>query len=321
MDFIAEIKEKAKKHKRRIVFPEGEDERTLNACKVLVQQNMVEPILLGNEAVIKKRLKELGYDAKVRDPLKDSRSDEYAKMLFSIRKSKGLTIEKANELIKDTSYFGMMILYLGEADGLVSGALHTTADTLRPALQIIKTRPDVKMASSFFIIIVKEKLYFFADCGFNIKPSSEELADIAYSTIQSARFFGTEPKVAFLSFSTKGSAEHEEVTKVQKAVEIFRSKNPGCVFDGEMQLDAAIVPSVAERKAPDSPIKGDANVLIFPDLAAGNIGYKLVERFGNATAIGPIVQGLNKPVNDLSRGCDMEDIVFVAAITALQVQD
>ena len=231
-----------------------------------------------------------------------------------------MTIEEARKFAKDGEIFSTLLLKKGEVDGLVSGSTHTTADTLRPALQIIKTKEGIKLASSFFIMIVEEKLFLFADCGFNIKPNPEELAEIAYSTAQSARFFNIDPKIAFLSFSTKGSADHEDVRKVKEAVRIFSQKNPYCIFDGELQLDAAIVPFVHEKKCPTSPLKGEANVLIFPDLNAGNIGYKLAQWIGGATAIGPIVQGLNKPVNDLSRGCSINDIVDVAAITAVQAE-
>jgi phosphate acetyltransferase len=310
---------KSIKTENKIIFPEGEDERILHAAKIIIEKKLAIPILVGDRDKIKWRQGELGYESEIRDPNKED-TEELAMLLYDIRKEKGMTKEKARELVKDTGYFSTLLLKRGDVDGLVSGATHTTADTLRPALQIIKTEEGVKTASSFFIIIEEGKLYFFADCGFNIKPNPEQLADIAWSTAESARFFDIEPKVAFLSFSTKGSAEHEDVKKVHDAVEILKKKNPDFDFDGEIQVDAAIVPEIAERKAPHSKIKGDANVLIFPDLNSGNIAYKLVERLGGATAIGPIVQGLKKPVNDLSRGCSIEDVVGVTAITCRQIE-
>ncbi len=316
-EFISNIKKEAKTLHKRIIFPEGDDDRILKACKIIIEENIAIPILVGDEEKIKWRLGELGYEAKVHDPNKIN-TEDLANTLFEARKHKGMTIEKANEIVKDNSYYSTLLLHKGEVDGLVSGATHTTADTLRPALQIIKTKPGIKTASSFFIMLLDQKMYFFADCGFNIKPSPEQLADIAYSTAQSARFFKIEPKVAFLSFSTHGSAKHEDVLHIEKAVEELKKLNPDFEYDGELQVDAAIVPEIAKHKAPNSHLKGDANVLIFPDLNSGNIAYKLVQRLAHAIALGPIVQGLNKPVNDLSRGCSVQDIVDVTAITTIQ---
>ncbi len=316
--FISKIKDKASSLKKRIIFPEGEDDRILEACKIIKQENIAEPVLVGDYEKIKWRIGELGYETEIRDPNKED--NELAQLLFEIRKHKGITLEQAKELVKDASYFSTLLLQKGDVDGLVSGTTHTTADTLRPALQIIKTKENITTASSFFIMILEDRLMLFADCGFNIKPSPEQLAEIAFSTAQSARFFDIEPNLAFLSFSTHGSAEHSDVDHVKKAVEELKKFNPDFKFDGELQVDAAIVPSIAEKKAPSSVLKGEANILIFPDLNSGNISYKLVQRLAGAKAIGPIVQGLNKPVNDLSRGCSVEDIVNVVAITAVQAE-
>lgn len=294
--FISDMRERAKKLNKRIIFPEDND-RIRKASEILKKENIVRPISPKDHEGLK---------------------DEMAKRFFELRKHKDITEQKAREAMEDRQYFSTMLLHEGYADGLVSGSEITTAETLRPALQIIKTKEGIKLASSFFFMLVNDKKYLFADCGFNIKPDAEQLSEIAYATVQSASFFDMEPRVSFLSFSTKGSADHEDVKKVQEAVRLFSKKDPDCIYDGELQLDASIVPDVARKKAPDSPLKGNANVLIFPDLGAGNIGYKLVQRLGGATALGPIVQGLNKPVNDLSRGCNVEDIVDVAAITAIQ---
>ncbi|MDB4303793.1 phosphate acetyltransferase [Desulfosarcina sp.] len=319
-EFIANIKEKARKQKKKIIFPEGEEERVLQACKIIINEGIAEPVLVGNKEKIKWRIGELGYEAEVVDPNDYPDIENLSNKLLELRKHKGMTKEDADKLIKDKSYFSTMLLKEDYVDALVSGSTHTTGETLRPGLQIIRTEEDTKIASSVFIMLVNDKVYLFADCGLNIKPNAEELSEIAYSTMKSAKFFGIEPKVAFLSFSSKGSADHEDVKKVHNAVKLFKDKNPGCIFDGELQVDAAIVPDVAEKKAPNSPIKGDANVLIFPDLGAGNIAYKLVQRVAGGTALGPIIQGLKKPFNDLSRGCSVQDIVDVTAITAVQAQ-
>jgi phosphate acetyltransferase len=237
-----------------------------------------------------------------------------------MRKEKGLSLEDAKEMIKQVSYFGTMMVHLGDADGLVSGASHSTADTLRPALQIIKTQEGHSIASSYFIMVVENKVYFFSDCGFVVDPDANQLSEIAISTAQSAKQYGIEPKVAMLSFSTHGSGKGESVDKVIEATKLAREKMPDLEIDGDIQLDAAVVPEIGKKKCPNSSIKGNANVLIFPDLNSGNIGYKLVERMAHAMAIGPIVQGLNKPVNDLSRGCSVKDIVEVCAITVVEAQ-
>ncbi len=323
MDFIENIKEKAKQDIKTIVFPEFDDERILKAVSELNLKKIVKPLLIGDRQKIDALAESLSldlHDIEVRDPNHDENKDKFAKEYYELRKAKGMTEEQAKKDLQDNVFFATMMLHHGLVDGLVSGAKHSTADTLRPALQIIKTKDDVKIASSFFFMILDERICLFSDCGFIIDPNSEELADIAISTAESAKFFNIEPKVALLSFSTHGSAKHERVDKVVKAVEILKQRKPNFLFDGELQLDAAIVPKVAKLKSPDSSIQGDANVLIFPNLDAGNIGYKLVQRLAGAEAIGPIVQGLKKPVNDLSRGCNVDDIVSVAAITAIEAQ-
>jgi phosphate acetyltransferase len=317
-EFIKNLKEEAKKQKKKIVFPEGEEIRIIDACKILIEEDILEPILLGDPKIIKPLLDERNISIKIIN--NNILNENYKNQLYELRKDKNLTLEEAERIVKDRTYYGTLMLLNNEVDGLVSGSTTSTSDTLRPALQLIKTEENVKTASSFFIMIKDNKKYLFSDCGFNIKPNAHQLAEIAYSTIESSRFFNIEPKVAFLSFSTKGSANNEEVDKVKEAVEIFKNMNPNCIFDGELQLDAAIVPHVAEKKCPNSNIKGEANILIFPDLNSGNIGYKIAQWIGGSMAIGPIIQGLKKPVNDLSRGCNVQDIVCVACITAIQAQ-
>jgi phosphate acetyltransferase len=317
-NFIKNIKKKAKNQKKIIVFPEGEETRIIDACKILVDEDILKPILLGNPKKIKPLLKKRNLNIEIRD--NNILNENYVKQIYNLRKEKGLTLNQAKKLAKNNIYFATMMLYNNEVDGMVGGSTTSTADTLRPALQLIKTEHHVKTASSFFIMIKDNKKYLFSDCGFNIKPNAHQLAEIAYSTTISSRVFNINPKVAFLSFSTKDSANHEEVDKVKEAVKIFNKMKPNCIFDGELQLDAAIVPFVAEKKCSKSKIKGNANILIFPDLNSGNIGYKIAQWIGGSMAIGPVVQGLNKPVNDLSRGCSVQDIVCVASITAIQAQ-
>ena len=316
--FIQEIKAKAAAEKKRIVLPESNDKRIYDAIQMIKAEGFVKTYGAG-------------YDlsgVEVVDPFTDPRTTAYAEKLAELRKSKGMTYEQALELLKkDYTYYGVMMVKVGDADGMVSGACHTTADTLRPCLQILKTAPGVKTVSSFFLMIVPNCPYgengtlVFADCGLVQNPTSEELATIAGSSAATfEKMVGTEPRVALLSHSSMGSAKHDDVTKVVEAVKIAKEEYPQYMIDGELQLDAAIVPKVGASKAPNSPVAGNANVLVFPDLDAGNIGYKLVQRFANAEAYGPVCQGLAKPVNDLSRGCSAEDIVGVVAITAVQAQ-
>lgn len=321
LDVLSIAYDKAKADMKRIVFPESEEERTLRAVEIMSKEKLVLPILIGKEDVIHARFKELSlrpnYDViEIIDP-ENYDSDVLSEKLYEIRKDKGMTYNEAKRLIiNEPIYFATMLVKMNRAHGLVSGSVHSTGHTIKPALQIIKTKPDVSRVSSYFIIIEGEKVFFFADCAINIEPNDKELAEIAVLTAKSAKRLGFEPRVAMLSFSTKGSASHKLVDKVVSATEIAKSMMPDLIIDGEMQLDAAIVPKVAKIKAPKSVIKGNANILIFPDLEAGNIGYKIAQRFGKARAIGPILQGLAMPVNDLSRGCSVQDIIDLAVLTS-----
>jgi phosphate acetyltransferase len=332
MDFFSKKKEgitefiehKAKSNPKRIVYPEIEDDRILKAAEIVSKKKSAQIILLGNPETIKKREKELKLNLSkvlIVDFEKSEKLKDYSQKFYELRKHKGMTPEEAGEIMQNSRYFGTMMVYFGDADGMVSGASHSTADTLKPALQIIKTKDDTKYASSFFIMAKEDSVFFFADCAFIQDPNVEELTSIAIQTAESAKKFGYEPRIAMLSFSTKGSADGPILEKVRKATNEIKRQRPELVIDGEMQLDAAIVPDVAKKKCPDSPIQGNANVLIFPDLNAGNIGYKLVERFGHTHAIGPVVQGLKRPVNDLSRGCSVEDVVLTTEVTVMQAQD
>lgn len=328
MSFIDEIKEQAKTAIKTIVLPEATDMRTLEATDKIIKEGFAKIILIGNKEEITKIANENQLDisnAIIEEPLTSEKYEEYSEYLYDLRKAKGMTLEQAKELLKDPVYFGMIMVKKDEADGLVSGAAHSTADTLRPALQILKTKPGTKIVSTFNILVLPHKEYgedgvlMFADCGLNPKPNSDELSEIAISSAESFKaLVKKEPKVAMLSFSTYGSAKSEDVDKVQEATKIAKEKAPELLIDGELQLDAAIVPSVGNSKAPGSKVAGDANILIFPDLNAGNIGYKLTERLAKAEAYGPICQGIAKPVNDLSRGCKADDIVGAVAITCLQ---
>lgn len=332
MSFIDGIKERAKQDIKTIVLPESEDERTLRAAAKILEEKTANLILIGEEAMIKADAEKYSVNidgATIINPETSDKLEEYVNTLYELRKAKGMTPEAAREaLLKDRTTFGVMVLKTGGADGLVSGACHSTANTLRPALQILRTAPGAKLVSGFFIMDVPNcefgynGTFAFADCGLNQDPDSESLAAIANDTANTFRtLVGAEPKVAFLSHSTKGSAKHPLVDKVVNAVEIAHQQYPDLVCDGELQLDAAIVPSVAASKAPGSPVAGQANVLIFPNLDGGNIGYKLVQRLAKAEAYGPMLQGIAKPVNDLSRGCSWEDIVGVVALTAVQAQN
>lgn len=330
MSFIDDIKSKAKKDIKTIVLPEADDERVVLGGVKVIGEGFAKIVFIGKEEKIKNIAKKHDLDvsrATIIDPENSEKTEQYAKALYELRKDKGMTEEQAKELILDPVYYGMMMVKLDDADGLVSGANHSTADTLRPALQILKTSSDTKLVSAFFVMVVPDKTYgadgvlLFGDCALNENPNALSLAEIARCSSNSFKaFVGKEPKVAMLSYSTYGSAASESVTKVREATNIIKEKYPELKIDGELQLDAAIIKSVAEKKAPGSDIAGEANVLIFPDLNAGNIGYKLVQRFAHAEAYGPICQGIAKPVNDLSRGCSAEDVAGVVAFTAVQAQ-
>ncbi|MDO5556032.1 MAG: phosphate acetyltransferase [Clostridia bacterium] len=331
MLFIDKMKTKAKDKIKTIVLPEALDERILKAVDIISKDQFCKIILIGDENEITKKATENNFDISKSEIVNPSNSEnykEYVNIFYELRKHKGMTIEKAQELMLEPVFFGMMMVKQGKADGLVSGAIHSTADTLRPALQILKTKPGTKIVSTFSILVVpnceygEEGIFVFADCGLNQNPNSEELSEIAISSAKSFnQILKKEAKVAMLSYSTYGSAKAEEVDKVIEATKIAKEKEPNLLIDGELQLDAAIIPSIAQLKAPTSKVAGKANTLIFPELEAGNIGYKLVERLAKAEAYGPMCQGMAKPVNDLSRGCKAEDIVGVVAITCIQAQE
>ena len=329
MGFIDTIKARAKADKKTIVLPESEDRRTYEAAAQILKEDLANLIIIGSEEAVKKGSEGLDVSkATIVDPEKNEKTQSYVDKLVEIRAKKGMTPEKAREtILNDYTYYGVMMVKMGDADGLVSGACHSTANTLRPCLQILKTKPGTKLVSAFFLMVVPDceygddGVFVFGDCGLNQNPNPEELAAIAESSAESYRMLtGNEPRVAMLSHSSKGSAKHADVDKVVEATRIAKEANPDLALDGELQLDAAIVPSVGASKAPDSKVAGKANVLIFPDLDAGNIGYKLVQRLAKAEAYGPMTQGIAAPVNDLSRGCSAEDIVGVVAITAVQCQ-
>ncbi|WP_298580732.1 phosphate acetyltransferase [uncultured Olegusella sp.] len=320
-DFLARMKAAAAANKKTIVLPEGEDPRTLEAAKQIVAEDLANLVILGNPAEIDVP------GAVVIDPVSDEHAEAYAQKFAELRAKKGVTIEQAREQVKDATYFGTMMVKMGDADGLVSGACHSTANTLRPALQILKTAPGTKLVSGFMVVCVpdckfgQEGNFIFSDIGLNIDPDADQLSEIAISSAASWKaFMSGEPKLALLSYSTKGSAKGASADKVREAIKLLNEKAPELAADGELQLDAALVQSVADIKAPGSTVAGKANVLIFPDLQSGNIGYKLVQRLGKAEAYGPILQGIARPVNDLSRGCSAEDIIGVVAITAVQAQ-
>ena len=332
MNFIEKIKERAKSDIKTIVLPEAEDIRTLKATEVALKEKYANIILVGNKEKILNIAKNNNINienAKIVEPKSSENYQKYANLLYELRKHKGMTIEQAKELVLDPVYFGMLMVKDEEtkADGLVSGAIHSTADTLRPALQILKTAPDTKLVSAFFVMVVPNCEYgsngtfIFGDSGLNANPNPEELSEIAISSSKSIKqLLGEKPKFAMLSYSTYGSAKSELTEKVIEATKLLKEKESKLMADGELQLDAAIVPEIAKSKAPGSEVAGNANVLIFPNLDAGNIGYKLVQRLAKAEAYGPLCQGIAKPVNDLSRGCSYKDIAGVIAITAVQAQ-
>ena len=330
MSFIDNIKEIAKKDIKTIVLPESMDRRTMEAADTILKEGIANLIIIGNDNEVSENSKGLDISkATIIDPATSELTEDLINQLVEIRKNKGMTYEEAKKLIlEDYMYFACMLVKTGKADGVVSGACHSTANTLRPSLQIIKTKPGTLLVSAFFLMVVpnceygENGTFVFADCGLEQNPDSEKLAAIAASSAESFKLLtGKEPKVAMLSHSSMGSAKHADVDKVVEAVRIAKEKYPEYLIDGELQLDAAIVPSVAASKAPESKVAGNANVLVFPDLDAGNIGYKLVQRLANAEAYGPITQGIAAPINDLSRGCSAEDIVGVVAITAVQAQN
>lgn len=332
MTFIDRVKQRAKEEIKTIVLPEANDIRVLQAAEQILKEEFAKIVLIGNEDEIQKIANENNINiskAKIVNPITSAKHAEYVNLLYELRKEKGMTKEKAEELVNDPVYFGTLMLKdeKSEADGLVSGAAHSTSDTLRPALQILKTAPNTKLVSAFFVMVVPEcesgekGTFIFGDSGLNENPTDEQLSEIAISSSKSFKqLVEKEPKVAMLSYSTHGSAKSELTEKVINATNKVKEKMPELLVDGELQLDAAIIPEIAKSKAPNSPIKGEANVLIFPNLDAGNIGYKLVQRLGKAEAYGPLCQGIARPVNDLSRGCSSKDIVGVVAITAVQAQ-
>ena len=328
-EFLNRTIQRAKENKKTIVLPESTDIRTIKAAVMILEQGFANIVLVGEEDKINALKGDLNIDGvKIENPLKSDKINDYVNTLYELRKHKGMTIEQAKETMKNPLYWGVMMVKKGEADGMVAGAINSTANTLRPALQILKTAPNVKLVSAFFIMCVPNCEYghkgtfLYADSGLVENPNAEELSEIA---ICSAKTFKTlveaEPKVAMLSYSSYGSAKSGLVDKVVEATKLAKEKAPYLLLDGELQADAAIVPEIAESKAKDSPLKGQANVLVFPDLNVGNIAYKLTQRLAKAEAYGPITQGIAKPINDLSRGCSAEDIVGVVAITAVQAQE
>ena len=326
MNFIENVKKLAKENIKTIVLPEAQDVRVQEAARKITDEGFANVILIGDRESIKTEI-DIS-DITVINPIEYDKYEEYAKEFYELRKAKGMTMEKAYETMKNNIYFGTMMVKMGDADGLVAGSVCSTADTLRPSLQILKTAPETKLVSSFFIMNVpncdlgENGTFLFSDCGLNTNPTAEELSEIAISSSKTwNELIGTTPRVAMLSYSTLGSAPVTDLTsKVIEATKLVKEKKPDLFVEGEIQLDAAIIPSVANQKAPESEVAGKANILIFPDLNAGNIGYKLVQRLAKAEAYGPITQGIKKPVNDLSRGCSAEDIVGVVAITAVQAK-
>ena len=321
--FQAELVEHARAVRKTIVLPESDDDRILRAADAIMRRGIADIVLLGDETTVRARAAELGLNisaARVVSTSDPALSEKYAAEFARLRAKKGVTLEQARERIQDVSYFGTMMVHMGDADGMVSGAAHTTAHTIVPSFQIIKTRPGTSIVSSVFLMLLEDLVLVYGDCAVNPEPTAEQLADIAISSAATARQFGVEPRVAMLSFSTGTSGKGADVDKVRRATELVRAKAPELAVEGPIQYDAAIDPTVAAKKAPESAVAGRANVFIFPDLSSGNIGYKAVQRSSGAVAVGPVLQGLNKPVNDLSRGALVEDIINTVAITAVQAQ-
>lgn len=324
IELLESIKEKASKRKRTVVLPESHDERVLRAAEILTKENVCNVITIGNEEKIREDAQSLGVDlqgVRIIDPLKSDKLSDFANVFFNMRKHKGVTIEQAREIMKKDLFFGAMMVKEGLADGNVAGSTASTGDVLKAAFQCVGMPEGISIVSSFFLMIMPEKVYSFADCAVVPNPNAEQLADIAISTADNhKKLTGEEAYVAMLSFSTKGSAQHELVDKVVEATRIAKEKRPDLNIDGELQFDAAIVDSIGKKKSPDSSVAGRANVLVFPDLQAGNIGYKIAQRLAKAEAVGPVVQGLKKPLFDLSRGCSVDDIVNTSAISALMAE-
>jgi len=330
MEFITQLKERAKINKQRIVLPEGTEERTISAADIILGEGFADIILIGNPEIIKSEAKRLGLKnidkATVVNPENHSKLNDYVNLLYEIRKNKGVTVEEARKLVVNPLYLAVLMIKNGDADGEVAGADNSTGDVLRPAFQIVKTLPGISVVSGAFVMILNDKQFgengmmVFADCAVHPDPTARELAEIAVASASTARSIAgfKQPRIAMLSFSTKGSAKHTMVDKVVEATKIAKEMAPDLLIDGELQSDAAIIPSIGKKKAGDSPVAGIANVLIFPTLECGNIAYKLVQRMANAEAIGPVLQGMAAPINDLSRGCSISDIVNLVAITANQ---
>ncbi|MBA1434674.1 phosphate acetyltransferase [Bombilactobacillus bombi] len=320
MELFESLKQKINGKNLKIVFPEATDQRILAAAARLHQENIIDPVFLGDVTKVQAAAKQAQVDITGINIIDPDNYAEFEQMVqaFVERRHGKNTAEQAQSMLRDLNYFGTMLVYLGQVDGMVSGAIHPTGDTVRPALQIIKVKPGLTRTSGAFIMQKGDQRYLFADCAININPAAQELAEIAVTSAKTAQLFDIEPRVAMLSFSTKGSAKSDEVTKVAEAVKLAHQMDPKVDLDGELQFDAAFVPTVAQQKAPDSKVAGKATVFVFPELQSGNIGYKIAQRFGGFEAIGPILQGLNKPVSDLSRGCNEEDVYKLALITAAQ---
>jgi phosphate acetyltransferase len=325
-NFLTHLRTLAQQNPQKIVFPEGEDPRILHAIEKIVQQRVARPTLLGNPAkiasVIAKENLAISLDSiTIIDPQNHDKKATYAQKLYERRKEKGMTQAEAEKLIQQPEYLGVMLVHENEAAGLVGGSTVATASSVKPALQIIKTKDQFHKVSGLFLMILEDKLLFFADCAIMINPDAHDLANIAVDTAQTALRFGIKPRVAFLSFSSLGSGQDEYAVKIREAKKLAREQRPDMIFEGELQVDAALVPEVASKKCPQSLIQGNANILIFPNLIAGNIAYKLVERLAKAHAVGPILQGFKKPINDLSRGCSVEDIVDITAFTVCEANE